>query len=172
MDKHKGPPEASPLTNTDLAYLAGIIDGEGSIGIYARAKGSSNYFLKLMIANTSEPLIKWIRTRFGGATVFTRYDNPAHRPTWNITIYQQHVADVLRACRPYMVAKADQADLAIDFAENFRTSRGRWVVPVEEVERRKSYSERMMALNRPHLYRRVVAAATTKRRGTPKRVKR
>ena len=50
-----------------FSYLAGIIDGEGCLTIGAGRKGNiTNYNSIIMVTSTSEKLIKWIQTHFGG----------------------------------------------------------------------------------------------------------
>jgi hypothetical protein len=174
MDKHGGPPEASSLKPTDRAYLAGIIDGEGGIGIYPRKKGGSNYFLKLSVTNTFYGVVDLLLNWLGGATVFKRNDPPHQRPTWTWSIYQQNAIRVIRYARPYMRIKAAQADLAEQFIDEFKDNRGRGKrVPAEQVVRREWFYQQMMALNRPHEFRRPErAAAETKRGNTSKEAKR
>ena len=57
-------------SNTDIAYLAGIIDGEGSIYI---GNFSCNEITKLpyyqtnmQVTNTDQKLIDWLHNTFGG----------------------------------------------------------------------------------------------------------
>ena len=57
-------PGAIPYTIAELAYLAGIIDGEGSIYIgnfSSNAKtGALYYQTNMEVTNTDENLIKWL----------------------------------------------------------------------------------------------------------------
>lgn len=49
----------STPTDVEIAYLAGIIDGEGSLGCYDIGP-------RLTISNNCKELMSWIRGRFGG----------------------------------------------------------------------------------------------------------
>lgn len=157
VNKRKGSPEASPLTRTERAYLAGIIDGEGSIGVYKRSPTGPNYFLKLAVYNTFEALITWLTEHLGGATVFMRNDPPNQRPSWSWTIYGANALRVIRLARPYMIVKAKQADLAEEFmatlVDNRRVAVKPKVVPPEQLAQRVKFYEQMSALNRPHQFR-------------------
>ncbi len=151
MNKRTGQPEASPLTKTERAYLAGIIDGEGSIGIYARKKGGPNYFLKLVVR----------------ATVVMTNDPPHQRPSWAWTVYGKNALRVLQIVKPYMLIKAKQVELAEQFMNELVDNRAighRKIVPPKQIARREWFYEQMASLNRPHQFRkkRVVAAAETK----------
>ena len=53
----------SILSETQKAYLAGIVDGEGCISF---CKIGSFLYLGVSVANTNKPLINWLRTNLGG----------------------------------------------------------------------------------------------------------
>jgi hypothetical protein len=58
----------SAWTSTDLAYLAGLLDGEGTLGVYGRTeKGRREYVVACVVANTSTTLMEWLVTKFGGS---------------------------------------------------------------------------------------------------------
>jgi len=100
----------------DLAYLAGIIDGEGTIGIYYH-KGRNSYRVKIYVVNTYKPLIDWLGSVFGGF-VYQR----THK-TWK-TKYEWHLGedamDLLKSLIPYLKIKKEQALTAIEFREKFK----------------------------------------------------
>ena len=48
--------KAKSLTTTEAAYLAGVIDGEGSIFLYKRGGGSA---MRITVANTNRDLLEW-----------------------------------------------------------------------------------------------------------------
>lgn len=55
-----------------ISYLAGIIDGEGSIGIEHlspdnKSRKKDYYNCRLTVINTDEPLMKLLKTYFGGS---------------------------------------------------------------------------------------------------------
>ena len=58
-----------------LIYLAGIIDGEGSIGIEhlspCKNRKKSYYVCRLCVINTDEKLIIWIKDNFGGSVILS-----------------------------------------------------------------------------------------------------
>jgi hypothetical protein len=65
-------------TETELAYLAGIIDGEGCFTLH-REKNSHRFASQLQIGNTDLRLLEWVKTRFGGSVNFERRNNPRHK---------------------------------------------------------------------------------------------
>jgi len=99
------------LQPAELAYIAGVIDGEGTIGIY-RLRSPSRYQMKLCISNTSWPLLEWIRERVGGALVCVAKATSKHREGWQLVVSQYQAAPLLLGCREYLQVKQAQADLA------------------------------------------------------------
>lgn len=106
------------FTPVELAYLAGIVDGEETIGIAMR-KGTArtNYRAlfepRLQIANTDQKLIDWIRARFGGTLVRTPA-KPPHQELLTLRWIGQTARFLLKALEPYLVIKAERAALVID----------------------------------------------------------
>jgi len=96
------------LSDTELAYLAGLIDGEGSFVI---AKG----YPVLSLGSTDKPVIDWLCQKLGGS--FTAYPNggglgtkPFYR--WRLSKSRAVALLALRA-RPYWIIKRTQAEAAI-----------------------------------------------------------
>lgn len=49
-----------------LDYLAGIVDGEGCVGLHSRGKRGSKRFI-ISVKMTAEGLIRELQSNFGGA---------------------------------------------------------------------------------------------------------
>jgi len=105
------------MKKTDLAYTAGIMDGEGSIGI-ARRKSKSckrGYTLELCVQVTSsdEWLCTWLKFAFGSS--LSHSINSAGNPMWHWILGARKAADFLKLILPYLKLKRPQAELAIKF---------------------------------------------------------
>ena len=134
-------------TELDLAYLAGIIDGEGTIGIYKGAE-PFNYHLALIITNTYAPMLDWVRARTGGSLTRHTPETARHKQGWQVVVWQARAADVIRLCQPYLIVKAQQADLALRFMSDYVSFRGRnSPVTEEQVAKRRWYYEQSLAIN-------------------------
>jgi len=133
------------LSLAEVAYLAGLIDGEGTIGIY-RQTGTKSYSLKLRITNSSPALLQWLRPRFGGGVGKARKQRPWHRQTWQIVIYQEKAAELIELCRPFLVIKTAQADLGLRFIDEISRSK-RHRVTDAEFELRQRYFDAMSELD-------------------------
>ena len=89
------------MRDTDWAYLAGIVDGEGCITY--RRNGKGRYYTRVTISQKRTQLLDWIVERFGGAYSKT---------TW--TCGSRHSEWILTEILPYLVVKKDQAEVALE----------------------------------------------------------
>lgn len=97
------------------AYFAGIIDGEGSIGFHSQGKGLRLRAV-VKVSMTCHKTILALREHFGGS-LCTKKVPAGNRPQWcwGVTSRKAHI--VACAVRPYLITKAAQADVVIDFYE-------------------------------------------------------
>jgi intein/homing endonuclease len=98
-----------PTTEVELAYLAGIIDGEGSISRLNRDRPRR---WTVSIASTSPELIEWL-LQFGGHV--HDLTNPlARKPGWQwVARTWRDVHALLSAVEPYLIIKREIANRAI-----------------------------------------------------------
>ncbi len=106
------------LSETQRAYLAGIIDGEGCIRMFRRApQGTRNaaYTMYVSIANTSPLLRQWLETHLPVHVYWRPLNgsrNPRHKDGYSwILAGNRQVMVFLREICPYLVIKREQADL-------------------------------------------------------------
>jgi hypothetical protein len=99
-------------TETDLAWAAGIIEGEGAIRINSITKRNQGN-LVVQIASTDEAMVDWFVHRFGG-TVSKIKPAPNRKPAWRWIIASRQAAAFLwvigEYCRiPRIVEKLNLA---------------------------------------------------------------
>jgi len=107
-------------TPEQCAWTAGIIDGEGTIGIYPRYRTdvkcqNPGWGMVVKVGNTDSRMTKALRDIWGGSghdAVDTR-EGRSVCYTW--TIAAKQALAMLREIRQYLVTKRAQADLAIQF---------------------------------------------------------
>ena len=104
------------LTEAQAAYFAGIVDGEGTIGVTLSGdKRCCCYRPMMIVTNTSMALMDWIGKNLGGngwAIWRQPLGNAKRVATWYFSRAQIKV--VLPQIRPYLVIKAEQADLVAE----------------------------------------------------------
>ena len=123
------------MEENKLAYLAGIIDGEGCITINIhRIKGEMNGLLcRLIINNTNEHLINFCKNAFIELGVdekrikmYTRgggiYKNTKRKKCWIIMINQMSsILIILSQIEKFLLVKKEQAKLIIEYIKNMDT---------------------------------------------------
>lgn len=109
---------AATLSPEDAAYLAGIIDGEGSI-ILGKSRLAIN--LHVSVTNTSRALLEWVeKTTAVGAICDQRAETAVSRRTYFWRCNADAALSLLRQLLPRLVVKRAQAELAISFQERLR----------------------------------------------------
>ena len=103
------------MNKTDLAYFAGIIDGEGSIMLYRDKQRRT--FMRVMVGNTNEWLINQLCFSFGGVKNVTRQYHLIWKPCWHWSIHGSKAVEFLKLILPYLKLKRAQAEIAIRFQE-------------------------------------------------------
>jgi hypothetical protein len=116
--------------NIDMAYMAGIMDGDGSFSIIKlKTNASPLYYPFLQLVNRREEMIDFCKKNFGGSV---------HLPAKHICkdgsegnqVYRwrlrgiEHVGPVLENIIPFLKIKRDRAEFLRDFIANFKFKRG------------------------------------------------
>jgi hypothetical protein len=101
-----------PWSQIESAYIAGIVDGEGCIGIYL--KKNRGYLIQLTIVNTHKELLVWLGKMFHANACKSLPDKrPRNKQSFAITVDRMRAFKVLQRIQPYLIVKRKQADLAI-----------------------------------------------------------
>ncbi len=102
------------MKDTDLAYLAGLIDGEGTIScsITRTQRGHLALHKQLSIFNTNVLLISWITARFYGK-VFSRKRSDVWKEEHQVKWSADDAVLILQQVLPYLVIKREQAEIFI-----------------------------------------------------------
>ena len=113
---------ASDISEEKWAYLAGLIDGEGHIGISKHARPRYRYFyfqLKVAIVQKDDDIPNWLKNTFGGyIRVITKRENVYYE--WSIG--GKRAAWLLSETKKYMRGKKPQAEIAIKFQNGRKLS--------------------------------------------------
>ena len=96
------------------AYIAGIIDGEGSITLQPNTtKGC--YTIRVSVGNTNEWLIQLLKNQFGGNFYPKRSKNKNAKLAWEWAVQSRKANEFLRLILPYLQLKHPQAELALSY---------------------------------------------------------
>lgn len=112
-----------PLTKTEAAYVAGLIDGEGSISLvrsHAKRTRGRYVYPTIRIANTDEAMILWLQEHVPGCS---RYVGGTEKPVWHLTWACQRGIDLLYETLPFLITKRARAHLVIETWETREQAR-------------------------------------------------
>lgn len=129
------------LSVAEAAYIAGFIDGEGTIGIYQQRRGYA--CVKVSVANTKKKPIEFMIRVTGIGTVFHRpCRNEKHAPSYWWQASSDAACTLLRQLQPYLLIKGKNAELAIE-------TQARLAVPALKIDKtwQDAYRLKMKALN-------------------------
>lgn len=108
-----------PPSETDKAYAAGIVDGEGSVSVLRRKSNRASYGVNVRVSMIDQDSILWLLGVFGGSydtSNKTKSGNTIHR--W--TVHCRKAADFLELILPYLKLKRSRAEAAIKLARMAR----------------------------------------------------
>lgn len=86
----------------DYAYLAGIVDGEGTITLTKNNQHSMFRKPVVSVSNTDTALIEWIKARFGGKVSNRVSRNPRHKPAFEWRLEYNKALEMLGMIAPFL----------------------------------------------------------------------
>lgn len=103
------------LDANTAAYIAGIIDGEGSISLTRRHR-NENRQLEISVANTDFALLEFLVAQIGAGRISRkRRTKPHHRPSGVFTISNRQALALLSQIEPFLrTSKARRARLVLN----------------------------------------------------------
>lgn len=138
-----------------LAYIAGIIDGEGCIGIECmapckRKNGTwarkHNYYTpRLTVINTSE-IIMFTLLRFLGGTYDARKKLSGRKTCYRWHIFGEKLEESIKNILPYLQIKHKQAELVLEFRKT--VGKTGWNISEETLQKRHQIYVQCRNLNK------------------------
>jgi len=104
-----------PLSAADAAYLAGLIDGEGTIAM-SRRHADERRHLVLSISSTERELVEWARHATGvGKITRKRTVSPVHATGLTYSVSNRQALAVLQQVSPFLRSyKRERARLVLE----------------------------------------------------------
>jgi len=137
------------IKKTDLAYIAGLIDGEGCIqirrGIRKRTKhGYPRYQLKITVSNTVVSPLKFCESKLGGKVkrVPPGKRSNFERYTWRAV----NLIETLNRVIPYLIIKKKQALFGLKFQKLLSANKSYETLSEKNQIQRKNMYLRMKLL--------------------------
>lgn len=134
------------ILDTDIAYIAGLIDGEGSIMLYYRGGierltdrsevryTKHNTFTPIVeITNTNVEVLNWIKSILSAGGIYTHIYKTGNRK--DISVYRvsstKDIEWLLMSILPYLRIKKKQAELLLIFCKEHPSGKGKAKPPTE-----------------------------------------
>jgi len=125
--------EVRLLVETDAAYIAGIIDGEGTVTLSRRHR-SENRQLVVSISNTERPLLEYVLDSVGaGKITGKRTYQSHHTASYTYTISNRQALALLGQIFPYLKTyKAKRSDLILRDYIRLTPRNGRYTPEIKQ----------------------------------------
>ena len=123
---------------SDVAYIAGLFDGEGSVDFKRRKEKRGNVQNILMrIEMTDESVLKWVHETLGVGTIRKRNRSPSVKAHWKDRwVYSARFRDALYVSKllwPYAQTKLHKIEQIIDhYTPEDQSHKGENVVNLED----------------------------------------
>lgn len=104
------------MKKTDLAYFAGLFDGEGCISIDKDYKGKVYLTLSCRVAMTNLWVLQALKFAFGGSVRSVKKQKNHWKQAWIWRVSAQLALSFLEQILPYLKLKKPEAEIAIKFA--------------------------------------------------------
>lgn len=140
------------MTRTELGWIAGIIDGEGCIFISKskppkkRPNINISYQVVVRVGMTSQLAINTLMNLVGYGSVHCKEEHNPYSPCWFWTVTCRDAERFLWWIEPHLVAKREEAQVALEFFKLppvFNRSAG---VPPETLAAREDICIRLQQL--------------------------
>jgi hypothetical protein len=107
------------VTSIQSAYLAGLIDGEGSLECQKQMHGAAitpRYVIRLSFVMATEEPLRTVARWLGREPKCYPATSLNRQPRWRLHIPKGILVPLLRGCLPYLILKKNQAEaiLAIE----------------------------------------------------------
>lgn len=106
-------------TELEYSYLAGLIDGEGCIGLYEhinkKKQWTNTFNMQFSITNTDKNIIEWIQKTFGGKWYIVTKKSQKLSECYKIYFNYENSYHILNKILPYLIIKKSQCKVAIEF---------------------------------------------------------
>ena len=107
--------QTKALTRTDAAYIAGLIDGEGTVTLGRKHKNDHRQ-LSVSISSNERPMLEFVLNATGIGWITNKRKNAEHHAaSFNWTTHNRQALDLLRQVTPHLQSyKKRRAQLILD----------------------------------------------------------
>jgi len=116
------------MTKSEIAYIAGLFDGEGDVGIYPyKATKNGKVYPKLTarIHNTDRRALEWVRQKLGYGLVcqdrkgIKKTGNPARKQSYVFIVAHRKARMFLPLVHPHLIIKKEKVEQVLIKDNNY-----------------------------------------------------
>ena len=100
------------MEEVEKAYIAGIIDGEGTVSLIKHHRNETPAPL-VSVANNKLELLQWIKKRVGGTIINKRKNKPYHDNSYAWSLRFDSALNFLKLIKKYLILKLPQTELIL-----------------------------------------------------------
>lgn len=135
------------MTETEKAYIAGIIDGEGSI-MLIRFHSNQLPSPCISISSATIELLEWIKTKVNAGSIKNKknYKPNKHKDSFTYELKYNKAFDLLNDIYPYLIIKAKKkkAELILNTYKIITSRNGRY--SPEQIEAKENFYKEFMSI--------------------------
>jgi len=110
-------PSKTPKQICSAAYLAGLIDGEGTLTITRHTRkdrpGYMRFNIRLAIYNTNIALLQNVQETFGGTLMIAKRHDERWKDQGQLAWSEEQIVVILEKVRPFLFAKREQCEILL-----------------------------------------------------------
>jgi len=136
------------IDDTTSAYIAGLLDGEGTITL-TRVHRNENRRLVVSISNNELPLLQFVKDALGvGKITRKRHYQTQHQPSFTYQVTSRQALAVLTRVTPYLRSyNRQRAEVVIKEYISVIPRNGRYTQAVSTA--RKRFEDRILGITAP-----------------------
>lgn len=142
------PPDSlEELKDLEIAYIAGLIDGEGCISIVFTSR--KLYMPSVQVIMTGQPVLEWLANRLNvKCSKLNRKLAEHHKTQYEVRLNGRRAVWLCMLMEPYLKEKHRQAQIVIEFGETYQTGYDSRSISSDTFDKRQQLKERMHQLNK------------------------
>lgn len=117
------------LSETEGAYIAGLIDGDGCILLARNNVGTKSWRLKLQLGLCEKDVLDWVSLKVGIGKVIKQRKVADGKTYYSWILCGRTACSLLRQLYPYLRLKKLQADVAFLWEKTVFTNQGKQLPP-------------------------------------------
>lgn len=133
------------LTDLQIGYIAGIIDGEGSICLTRNAPNEHRSPV-LSVSSTTKEMLDYLKENLGGSISTVKKDKESYKDAWHWKIKGNKAIEILKVIEPYLLVpeKRKRAKLIIDEYKSVTPRNGKY--SAEMLEKKLDFEKRFFEI--------------------------